>query len=148
MPLRKALRDTLRARRDRLALLDSGLVKGDTPSAAAATLASVISETAEEAGVKLGSVQVRPDSARAGTAVTLVAVRADAVGDIRGLTLLLAEIEAGVPLLRVRELSVSQPAPAAPDTQAEALRVELLIEGLARTTARVPASASTTGRPR
>ena len=56
VPLRKALRDTLRARRGRVAALEMGLVEGDTPAVAAATLASMLSESAAAAGVKQASV--------------------------------------------------------------------------------------------
>ena len=61
-----------------------------------------------------------------------VAVRASGIGDIAGVTRLLNDIESGAPLLAVRELSITQPEPAAPDGRAEALRFEMLVEGLAR----------------
>ena len=72
-----------------------------------------------------------PDSASR-NGLARVAVRASGIGDIAGVTRLLQDIESGVPLLAVRELSITQPEPAAPDGRAEALRFEVLVEGLAR----------------
>jgi len=131
IPLQRALKDSLRARRIRLSELSGALVPGGTPPASAAALASLLSSAAARAGVRLGAVQLRPDSAGK-TAFTRVAVRADATGDIRGITRLLAALEGGQTLLSVREFSVSSPSPAGPDTQAEALRVEMVVEGLAK----------------
>jgi len=130
--MQRALKDSLRSRRSRLTELRAALLHGDSPASSAASLASLVSSAASDAEVRLGAVQVRADSAGK-TPLTRVAVRADATGDIRGVTRFLAALEGGTALLSVRELSVSSPAPGAPDSQAEALRVEIVVEGLART---------------
>jgi len=132
IPLQRVLKDSLRSRRTRLTELREALLPGDTPSSAAATLASLVSSAARDAGVRLGAVQVRADSVGK-TRFVRVAVQADATGDIRGVTRFLASLEGGTILLSVRELSVSSLSPGAPDTQAEALRVEIVVEGLAST---------------
>lgn len=125
-------RDSLAVRKRRLMALLPLLVSGDTPQMAGASLASMLASAATTAGVRLGTVQVRPDSL--GRAVfTRVAVRAEVIGDVRGLTAFLSAVERDATLLAVRELSVSQPEPAAPPERAEALRVELTVEGLALT---------------
>jgi hypothetical protein len=58
-------------------------------------------------------------------------VHADVVGDIHGITTLLATLERGSARLRVRELTVTQPDAAAPGDRVEALRADLTVEGLA-----------------
>lgn len=132
IPLQRALKDSLRSRRTRLTESQEALLPGDTPSSSAAALASLVSSAAKDAGVRLGAVQLRADSVGK-TRFARVAVQADATGDIRGVTRFLASLEGGTTLLSVRELSVSSPSPGAPDTQAEALRVEIVVEGLAGT---------------
>jgi hypothetical protein len=123
--------ESLGVRRERLAALDTTLLRGTTPAEAGAALASVLSDYADDRSVRLAFVQVRPDSASR-NGLARVAVRASGIGDIAGVTRLLNDIESGAPLLAVRELSITQPEPAAPDGRAEALRFEVLVEGLAR----------------
>ncbi len=124
------MRDSLRARRARRAARDSSLVQGRNVPEAGAALAGIISDLAEEQSVRLVSMQVRPDTI-AKTALLRVAVRVSGVADAAGLTGLLREIEGGERVLAVRELSVTQPDAAQPETKAEALRFELVVEGLA-----------------
>jgi hypothetical protein len=125
-----ATRDSLAARSRRFLDLGPALVAGETPAAAAATLASLVSGAAASAGVRTVAVQVRPDTL--GKAFfTRVAVRADLVGDVQGLTALLGALERGPSLLAIRELSMSQAEPAAPLDRAEVLRAQILVEGLA-----------------
>lgn len=134
-----SIRDSLNARMARLAVLDSVLLDGDASASIAAALAEEIAVAAEESGVRLGTVQAIVDSggrliSRAGgrTGLLRVKSRTDVTADIGGLAALLAWLEEAPPLLAVRELSVTQPEPGAPDGQPEALRVSLLIEGLGR----------------
>ena len=126
----RATVDSAEARRDRLGRLAAALLDGESSAAAGATLASILTGAAARAGVRLGSVQVQPDTAAAGT-FTRVAVRADATGDLQGVTELLRYLE-GVPeLLAVREISLTQPdAGGAPD-RPESLQLELVVQGLA-----------------
>ncbi|MEP6493402.1 MAG: GspMb/PilO family protein [bacterium] len=128
-----ALRDSLRDREMRLAALDSVLLTGPSPSAAASDLASTLGDMADDAPLKISAMQLRADSAGPGS-LTPVAVRVTGVTDIAGLAGFLRAIEGGeVPLL-VRELAVSQPEPAAPSGRVESLRVDILVEGIARIT--------------
>ena len=122
--------DSLRARKARFLALAPALVAGDSPAGSAAALASLVSGVAATSGLRVGAMQVRADTAGAGMFVR-VGVRADVVGDVRGVSLFLATLEHGPVMLRVRELSIAQPEPSAPADRAEALRVELLVEGLA-----------------
>jgi hypothetical protein len=131
-------RDSLVARKRRLVALLPLLASGETPQMAGAGLASHVASAAEAAGVRVGTVQVRPDSAGR-TVFTRLAVRADVTGDVRGITTFLSALEHDATLLAVRELAVSQPEPAAPADRVEALRVELLVEGLALTPRRARA---------
>ena len=114
------------------------ILRGATIPEAGASLASVVSDYADDRAIRLVSVQIRPDSAAKG-GLARVAVRAVGVGDIAGLTSLLRDIESGTPILAVRELAITQPDPAGPDGRAEALRFELLVEGIASVGARAKA---------
>ena len=128
----KALRDTLAARNARYVALAPALVAGNTPAEASATLASLVSGAASASGVKLGAVQLRPVAdTGARRAFVRVSVHADVVGDIRGVTTMVASLEHGPARLRVRDLTVTQPDPAAPADRVEALRADFTVEGLA-----------------
>ena len=123
------LRDTLRAWQNRLAGLDSDMLRGGSPPAAAAELASLLEAMADESRVKISTLQLRADSVSAAP-ISHVAVRISGIGDVSGLAGLLRAIEGGDTQLVVRELVVSQPEPAAPDTKPENLRIDLLVEGV------------------
>lgn len=122
--------DSLEARRARLVALGRGVLDGESTAASGAALASLVSGAAARAGVRIGSVQVRPDTASAGTFMR-IAVRADGTGDLPAITRMLALLEGAPELLAVREISITQPNPGGPAEQPEALRVELAVEGLA-----------------
>lgn len=122
--------DSLEARRARLVALGSALLDGGSPAASAAALASLLSGAGARAGVQIGSVQVRPDTASAGTFLRVYA-RADGTGDLGAITRMLALLEGAPELLAVRELSITQTNPGGPAEQPEALRLELAVEGLA-----------------
>ena len=122
-------RDSLKARGARYYALGQSLLEGESVAGGGGSLASLLSDAAGEANVRLGSVQVRADTAGAG-AFTTIGVRATATGDLRGIAALLRTLERGPTLLAVRELSITQPEPAAGDDRPEALQVQLLVEGL------------------
>lgn len=122
--------DSLEARRARLVAVGRGALGGGSTAASAAALASLVSGSAARAGVQIGSVQVRPDTASAGTFMR-IAVRADGTGDLPAITRMLVLLEGAPELLAVRELSITQPNPGGPAEQPEALRVEVSVEGLA-----------------
>jgi hypothetical protein len=129
--LMPSLRDSIRARQMRLAALDSSILSGSSPSAAAAGLASTLEDLADESSVKISAMQLQADSAGPG-ALVHVGVRITAMADVYGLLALVRAIEGGSQLLAVRELAVSQPEPAAPANKVEALRLDLTVVGLAR----------------
>ena len=122
-------RDSLAARYARYLALAPRLLDGETTAGAGGALALLVSGAAATSSVRLGSVQIRADTTKAGV-FTPVSVRADLTGDIQGLSTLLATLERGQTLLSVRELSISQPEPSAGDDRVEALRAELVVEGL------------------
>lgn len=123
-----ALRASLRGRLDSL----SGAYLHATSAAeAGAALATLVSDLGDDCGIHVTSASVRPDSIKK-TAFTRIAVRISATGDVEGLSDYLRSIESADHLLAVRELSVSQTEPSAPDSRAEALRFEVLVEGLVR----------------
>jgi hypothetical protein len=129
------VRDSAEARRYSLGDALPTLVHGITPAAIAASLAEMVSDAADNAGVRLGAIDVRIDSAGSGNYVRATA-RTDLTGDVRGLTTLLADLESSGHRLAIRELSIVQSAPAAASQQAEVLRATLVLEGLARRPAR------------
>jgi hypothetical protein len=128
----RALRDTLAARNSRYIALAPALVEGNTAAEASATLASLVSSAASAAGVKLGAVQLRPPADTGDrSAFVRVSVHADVVGDIRGVTAMLAGLERGPVRLRVRALTATQSDVAGPPDHVEVLRADLTVEGLA-----------------
>jgi hypothetical protein len=138
----KALADTMRARSERFVALAPALLDGKSAATAGATLASLVSGAAAASDAKLGSVQVRADtavrdsSAAARRAFTRVAVRASLTADVRGLSRFLLALERGLTLLSIDELSVTQPEPGADGMRPEMLQVEIVVAGLALTTRR------------
>lgn len=124
-----ALRDSVRARRDRLALLDSALLSGSTPAAIGAMLASVVERIASENAMKVTALQLRADSV-AVASLARAEVRVTAIGDVVGLAGFLAEVDGGAMYLVARDVSVSQPEPAASDARPEMLHVDVTIAGI------------------
>lgn len=131
--LMSVLHDSMRSRKVRLATVDSTLLTGATPSAAAAGLASMLEDLADEAHVKVSAMQLHADSTDGGAGTLVqVGVRMTAVADVYGLLALLRTIEGGTTLLAVRELGVTQPEPTAPAGKPESLRLDVMVVGLAR----------------
>lgn len=128
------IRDSARARGARLSAVSARVVAGRTPAAAAAALGSIVSEAGASAGVRLGAVQVSTDTIGAGDYLR-VRAQVEGTGDVQGVSALLRRLEAGPEALAVRELSVTQPEPAAGADRAEALRLAFTVEGLALRTA-------------
>jgi hypothetical protein len=126
-----ALVDSLRSRHLRLMSLDSGVVSAATVAEGGAALSSMIADIAENANVRVASLQIRGDTV-AHTGFARVAVRLVGSSDVTGLAALMHDVEGGETLIAVRELSVAQSDPAAPPSRAESLRIELLAETLVR----------------
>jgi len=125
------MRESLFVRRARLAAIDSLLPAGASPSAVAAAIAAILEQSADDNAVKLTTLQLRADTSVLG-GLARVSVRLSGVADVTGLAGLLRSIEAGETPLVVRDLSVSQPDPAAPDSRPEALRFDVLVAGIGR----------------
>ncbi|HVX41704.1 MAG TPA: hypothetical protein VHB25_19240 [Gemmatimonadaceae bacterium] len=128
-----ALRDSLRVRNARLAVLDSSLLHASTAYAAAAALASALDDIADASAVKVGAMQLRADSAQS-NGMAHVYVRLTGVADVIGLGDLLRATDDGQMMLRLVEITVTQADPAAAEAKTEALRIDVLVEGLARLT--------------
>ena len=136
-----AIRDSLRARSGRALALAPTVLEGDGPGAASATLASLVTDAASDAGVSLGTLETRGDltngvnlpaslSARHHALVT-VSVHGVLTGDVVGVGQFLSELEDAQELSAVRDLSISQPEPAAGSNQMETLHAEFTVVGLA-----------------
>ena len=126
-----ALRDSLRSRRRELAAVDSTMFMETSSSAIVADLAAALDDIAASARFRVTAMQLRADSVAAG-ALARVAVRVTGTTDVAGLADFVRVVEGGSMPLVVREVTVSQPEPAAPDARAEVLRVEVLVETIAR----------------
>ncbi len=123
--------------KSKLASLDSILLPGASTSEARTTLASAISEAAEGAEAQLGSIQVRTDSTPHAR-LSRIGARASVTGDIESLALFLESLEAGPPALAVREWSISGGTPSVASTQPLMLRMDVVVEGIARTPGKRP----------
>jgi len=120
------IRDSLRARGTRMAALDSVLLRGASPASIAAELASVIEELAGANAIKVTAIQLRSDSvAIAGLAS--VAVRLSGITDVVGLLAFLRAVEGDATPLVVRELTILQPEPMAPESKPENLRIDVTV---------------------
>jgi hypothetical protein len=111
---------------------DSALVAEGAPSVASARLAEVLGDAASASEAQLGAVQLSADTAVARGALMKTRVRATVSGDLMSIALFLETIEAGPPLLAVRELTVTQPQLGVTAGQAERLQAEVVVEGLFR----------------
>jgi hypothetical protein len=127
---RSLLRDSAAARARRYVDLGNRVLRGRVTGAAGAELSAAVAAAAEDAGLRLASIQVQPDSVRLGDFVR-VSVRADFCGDVRGISNLLRELERGPLILNIRQLGIAQPEPLADDTRPETLRSHVVVEALA-----------------
>jgi hypothetical protein len=123
------LRDTVAARRKRVAALDSTLLSGASTSELAAALASRLGEIADDNAVKVTALQLRPDTI-VSAGLARVEVRLTGITDVAGLAGLIRAVEGQETPLVVKDLTVSQPEPAGSDSKPEALRIDVLIAGL------------------
>jgi hypothetical protein len=79
--------------------------------------------------MRVTSLQPHSDTVKQG-AFRHVTLRADLTGDIEGVRHLLASLESGLTLLRVRELAIAQTELVPIPGRAEALRVQISVDGL------------------
>ena len=127
----RAIHDSLHARRTRLAALAPTWLSEDSPAAASAALAALVTRAASDAAMTLGALDLRTDSVGPEPFVS-VHVRLSVTGDIQGLATLLATLERGPCELNVRSLDVQAGDPAAPTQRPEVLHADLMIDALWR----------------
>ncbi len=116
--------------------LSPAFLKGSSASQAAAGLASVIADAADANGVHVASLQPEVDSVTKSLIVPVI-VRISATGDVRGVSGMLRDLESGVPLVDIRQVTIAQSDPTATSERMESLHVDLTVRGLYR---RVPGS--------
>ena len=128
--------DSLIARRARLTAMDSAAVSADSPAAAAASLAELLSLDAQASKAQLEAVE--PEEVRdasnadsAGGEFVPIAARASMTGDLDAIAILIANLETDPALLSIRELSISGGAQNGPGA-AQPLRAEFVVEALAQ----------------
>lgn len=126
-----ATRDSAQAWRLRLGDEITSLLHGATADQASASLAGSIREAAEEASVRLGSIDLRIDTTSSAVFLHHRATT-DVTGDIRGISSFLSALESGATRIRVISLSISQSEPFAGPRQAETLQMNIVVEALAR----------------
>jgi hypothetical protein len=106
-------------------------VNGSGLTAASAALASVVAGAATLNGVRIGSLQANSDSSAAESGgVTRVRLRGEGSGNLRAVTHFLAALEDGLPLVAIRELSITREVSNASGGRVEALHIEFEVEGM------------------
>lgn len=126
----RQLQDSVRAREQRLASLRRLLIDAPRQSDGGPMLSSLISAVADDTDVEVLTMNVHADSAA--NPLRRVDVRMNGQGDIAGVMRFLRAVEDTTALLSVRELTVSQSDPGAPDNRSEVLRFEVVIQSLTR----------------
>jgi hypothetical protein len=117
----------LREETDRDGSVRRMLIDGETPASAGASLAGLLSSAARMSGVTVAELQVTFDST---PALSRVRVRSQAHGDVAALVRLLRRLESAPQAIRIAQLEISQPAPAASDDTPEVLSIRLTVEAL------------------
>jgi hypothetical protein len=132
---RATLRDTalvtesLTVRSRRLSMVRFRAFTSASSGAAGAMVASLLSDAAADAGMRITSLQVHADTSKQRTYYH-VTLRADMTGDITGLQQLLSSIENGPALLNLREIAIAQTQLVSTPDRPEMLRVQLNVDGL------------------
>jgi hypothetical protein len=111
--------------------LAPAFIPGERPATTGAALIATVTADARIAGIQLGALQVETDTTAA-QGVVPMRIRGDGNGDIAGVTHFLTALESGVPLLSVRELSLTPVDPHAASHTPETIQATFVIEGLAR----------------
>lgn len=121
--------DSLRARRSLVQREEARLLSASSPAALAAALAARLELDADDAGDKVNSIQLRADTV-VRHPLNRIGVRLSLNGDVRGLAAFIRLVEVDSAIAVVRELTVTQPEPAGPETKPEVLRIDVLVEAL------------------
>ena len=130
LKLLPVLRDSARVRGARASAARERLIEAPTVGAAGAALATRVADIADDLGLKVSAVQIRPDTLFRG-GYARVAVTLTAAGDVTHLSDLLQSLEISASPLAVRELTVTPADVLVPDARPEILRFQLVVEGLA-----------------
>ena len=125
----RAIHDSLHARRARLTALAPTWLSEDSPAAASAALAALVTRAATDAAMTLGALDLRTDSVGPEPFVP-IHVRLSVTGDVQGLATFLAALDRGPCTLNVRSLDVQAGDPAAPAQRPEVLHADLMIAAL------------------
>lgn len=125
----RAIHDSLHARRTRLAALAPTWLSEDSPAAASAALAALVTRAATDAAMTLGALDLRTDSVGPEPFVP-IHVRLSVTGDVQGLATFLAALDRGPCTLNVRSLDIQAGDPAAPAQRPEVLHADLMIDAL------------------
>jgi hypothetical protein len=122
------LRDSAATLSRAVVQLAPALVSGSSPAEAAAALAAELSLAANRHKLKLLATTSVDADTTAGR-LRRVRLHAQLEGDVRGLADLLRTLELSGPVLVVRDLRVSTPAPAQETRLPEVLTMEVTVEG-------------------
>lgn len=121
---------SLAASAARLEGMETGLLQGENPAAAGASLQGILKQMAGRPDVRLISIRALPPAPKG--AYSEVAVQMDFQTGTEGLATILGRIPRHGKILRVRKLSVSSPAyGTAFATRPESLSVSVTVSGLA-----------------
>lgn len=133
------VRDSLVARRLRLARLDSAALDGATTAVGAASLAEMLTDAAAMAKAELGPVQLvsKPLDSMNREGLTRVSVRASMSGNTEAVLTFLAILEQGPTLVNVRELTIERGVAQQPSS-GTGLRADVLVDALVKTTPTLP----------
>jgi hypothetical protein len=123
------IRESLAVRAARLVSMAPRLLAGRTEAEAVAEFSGLVNGLATRHRVRLVQLQPIPDSTRG--LFTAISLRLELQGDVAGLAGWLAALEEGERLLAVREIQITATNPAAPPSQPETLRAELVVRGWA-----------------
>ncbi len=118
-------RESLAARGRRLVALAPRVFGGATAAQAGAELSSWVGGLADARGVRIARQSLEADTVAA--PFRRLALRLDAEGDITGVAGWLSQLEAGGKLVTIEQLAISALEPAAPTSQPERLRAELVL---------------------
>lgn len=124
------LLDSLRARTVRLARVPVTPFAGRDPAEAGSALADLVKAAARSASVEITSLKVQADSSGSG-GLPRVSVAVEAMGDVTGLSMMLASLEMSSVAIAIRSLSVAPTSIETPAHEIERLSLRFQIEGLA-----------------
>lgn len=106
-------------------------VDGSSATAAAAAFASAIAGTATTNGIRIGSLQANSDSTAVDSGgVRRIRLRGEGSGDLHAVAHFLAALEDGLPLIAIRELSITREKSNAPGSQLESIHIDFEVEAM------------------